>query len=364
MLRPRRVICPLPPLRRLAGASVLVFALAIPSRVLAAPGLDGTRNLSMGGSGRASTTGTNAMIANPANMGFTRQFLIDPVYQVQFDNNTHGVGLMAMDSLLNPRVAVGLGYLATLGTPRVTFKNTRGGDHELTLLHMAHEVGLPISVNAVLGWLAFAVKPKFLQTSLRFPDGQDKYHDAKPSRVAFGLDLAMSVSLKQYVNLAVVGQNLVGPAPPVQNPTLEPYVVDPATLDRRQISWLSDFPRTVAHGLSIFPLRDAGFSFNFDGLYDFTSFRWQDKYTRMVFSGGGEYTIKGIVPLRLGGYWDSRGRGKQDDRGFIAFGVGFQRDAPRGGIGFDLGVGFSRQVTGPDPETRLAVNLGLRINPQ
>jgi len=348
---------------RVAALLVVFGALAIPSRSHAAPGLDGTRNLGMGGATRASATGSGAMLTNPANMGFTRQFLIDPVYQAQLENNTHGVGIQAMDSLLNPRVAVGLGYVATLGLPNVTFKDDRGGSHQLELFHMAHEVGLPIAINAVPGWLAFGVRPKFLQSSLRFVDAMGDPHDAKKERYAFGLDLALTISIRQYVNVSVVGQNLVGPAPPATALKLDPFVVAPDSLDRTKVSLLSDFPRTVAHGLAIFPTRNNGFSLNFDGMYDFTSFRHQDKYTRMTFAGGAEYTIKNLVPLRFGGYWDSRGRGKQDDRGFIACGIGFVRDAPKRGIGFDLGFGFSRQVTGPNPETRLAVNLGIRINP-
>ena len=58
-------------------------------------------------------------------MGFTRQFLIDPMYQVHLESNTHGVGVLAMDSLLNSRAAVGLGYVATLGGPKVTFTDDR-----------------------------------------------------------------------------------------------------------------------------------------------------------------------------------------------------------------------------------------------
>lgn len=368
MPAPRRALRSSPALfGRRAGVSAifgLLTALAIPSQVLAAPGLDGTRNLGMGGATRASATGSGAMLANPANMGFTRQFLIDPVYQASIENNTHGVGIQAMDSLMNPRFAVGLGYVATLGLPNVTFQDERGGDHKLELFHMAHEVGLPIALNAVPGWLAFGVRPKFLQTSLRFVDADGAARDVKKNRLAFGLDFAMTVSLKQYVNVSLVGQNLVGPAPPARDLKLDPYAVNFDTLDRKHVSLLSDFPRTLAHGVAIFPTRNNGFSLNFDGMYDFTSFWAQEKYTRMVFAGGAEYTIKNTVPLRLGGYWDSRGRGKEDDRGFLACGLGFVRDAQKGGIGFDLGVGFSRQITGPNPETRLAVNLGIRINPQ
>lgn len=366
----RRDLCPSKPLRRRRAASwrsaVLLGAAlssAISSRALAAPGLDGTRNLGMGGATRASATGTNAMLVSPGNMGFTRQFLIDPVYQVQVENNTHGAGILAMDSLLNPRVAVGLGYIATFGGPRIAFTDETGTARELGMFHQGHEVGLALAINAVPGWLAFGVRPKFQYTSLRFLDPDNKKQDAITARSAFGLDLSMSISLARWVNIAVVGQNLAGPSPPVITPDLTPYMVAEGSLDRSRLSQLSDFPRTVAHGFALFPTRNPGFSFNFDGLYDFTSFVHQDKFVRMVFAGGAEYTIKNVVPLRFGGYWDSRGRGKTDDRGFIAFGLGFQRDAPKGGIGFDLGMGFSRQVTGPYPETRLGINLGLRINP-
>lgn len=361
----RRSVRPFGPPPRCGAVIALVLALATSSRAWAAPGLDGTRNLGMGGATRASATGSSAMIANPANMGLTRQFLIDPVYQAHLESNTHGAGILAMDSLLNPRFAVGLGYIGTFGGPRVTFQDDRDVTREVNFLHQGHEVGLPISINAVLGWLAFAVRPKFQHTSLRFLDLERQRHDAIKSLNAFGLDLAMTISLAQYVNIAVVGQNLVGPTPPAVDLNLDPFKVQADTLDRRRVSLLSDFPRTVSHGLAIFPTRNVGFSLNFDGSYDFTSYWHQAKYTRMLFAGGAEYTIRNMVPIRIGGYWDSRGRGKEDDRGFIAFGLGFQRVAQKGGIGYDLGFGFSRQVTGPGlPETRLAVNLGLRFHPQ
>jgi hypothetical protein len=351
-------------LRRRGAAIGLVAALVISSRAEAAPGLDGTRNLGMGGATRASATGTSAMLVNPANMSFTRQFLIDPMYQVHLENNSHGVGILAMDSLLNARAAVGLGYVATLGGPKISFTDERNFERTIGLLHQAHEVGLPIAINAVMGWLSFGLRPKFIHSSHRFVGPDNKNYSLHKDLNKFGLDLAMTVSLRSYVNVSVVGQNLVGATDPIVEVNLEPYKVLDGSIDRRRLSLLSDFPRTVAHGLAVFPTRSSGFSFNFDGMYDFTSFRHQEKYTRMVFSGGAEYAIKNIVPIRIGGYWDSRGRGKEDDRGFIAFGLGFVRTPEPGGIGYDLGIGFSRQVTGPFPETRLAINLGIRLHPK
>jgi len=317
----------------------------------------------MSGASRASSRGTGAMLVNPANLGFTRQFEIAPVYQARFENNTHGVGFLAMDSLNNERIALGLGYIATVGGPKVRYQDVNGEDKSLQLLHSGHELGMPISLNAVLGWLAFGVRPKFQFTSLRFRDLEGARHDARKQQTAFGLDLAMSVSFRRWVTVSVVAQNLTGPAPPATTLNLAPLVITPDSLERGRVSPVSDYPRTLAHALAVFPTRSPGFSLNFDGLYDFTSYRADEKFTRMVFAGGAEYTIRNLVPLRLGGSWDSRGRGSADDRGYIAFGLGFTRPPSKGSVGFDLGVGFRRQIVGPNPDTVLALNLGLLLNP-
>ena len=303
------------------------------------------------------------MLVNPANMGFTRQLEIAPVYQVNIENNTHGMGLLAMDSLLNERLALGIGYIATVGRPRVGFTDTAGVDQTLTMSHTGHEVGLPIAINAVLGWLAFGVRPKFQHTALRFTDAEDKRLDARKVQNAFGLDLAMSFMVRGYASLSVIGYNLTGPTVPATELNLAPYTFDPATLDRRRVSPVADYPRSLAHGLAVFPTRRPDFSINFDGYYDFTSYKADKSFTRMLFAGGAEYSIAQMVPLRLGGYWDSRGRGKEDDRGYISAGVGYVRAPPKGAVGIDLGVGFSRQITGPSRETVLSVSLGLLLNP-
>ncbi len=320
--------------------------------------------MGMGGASRASTSGAEAMLLNPANMGFTRQFEIQPAYQVNIESNTHGAGLMAMDSLLNERVALGLGYIATIGGPKVGFDDGLGGERQtVQISHIGHEVGLPLAINAVLGWLAFGVRPKLQQSSMRFLDADNERRDARKTQLKFGLDLALSFSARQYVTIAVVGQNIAGPTVPATELNLAPYVYAPMSLDRARVSPVSDYPRMLSHALAVFPTKKPGFSINFDGTYDFTSYRHDNKYTRMLFAGGVEYSVRDIVPLRLGGYWDSRGRGSGDDRGYIALGGGFFRPATKGGVGFNIGLGFSRQITGPSPETLLSFSLGLLINP-
>ncbi len=339
-------------------------AFAIPSVAWASPGLVGARHLGMGNASRASARGTGAMLVNPANLGFTRQFEIEPVYQGLFESNTHGTGILAMDSLLNERIALGLGYITTIGAPKIRFETLPNNQvRNLTMAHGGHEASLPISFNAVLGWLAFGVRPKFQYTALRFLDDDERRRDARKTLTAFGLDLSASLSIMRLVHLSVVGYNISGPAPPATTLELSPFDVDLATLDRARMTPVSDYPRSLATALAVFPNRDPGISLNFDGLYDFTSYRHDAKFTRMVFSGGAEYTVRGMVPLRLGGYWDSRGRGSADDRGYIAMGLGFFRPAPKGSVGFNVSLGFSRQVTGPNPETLLAFGLGFLLNP-
>jgi len=321
----------------------------------------------LGGASRASARGTGAILVNPANLGFTRQFEIEPAYQANIESNTHGVGLLAMDSLLNERLALGLGYIATVGAPRVSYETEAGETQQIQLSHTGHEVSLPIAVNVALGWLAFGVRPKFQYSALRFQDIADKRHDARAEQTKFGLDLALTFSARQWVNVAVVGQNVAGQMVPATTLDLAPYSFDLTTLNRSRISPVSDYARTLSHGLAVFPTRKPTFSINFDGVYDFTSYRLgfetAEKYTRKLFAGGVEYSIRDVVPLRVGGFWDSRGRGKTDDRGYIAAGVGYFRAAAKGAVGFNLGVGFSRQITGPSPETLLAVSLGILVNP-
>lgn len=322
----------------------------------------------MGGASRASASGTAAILVNPANLGFTRQFEIEPAYQANIASNTHGAGLLAMDSLLNERLALGLGYIATIGAPRVSYEDEAGETQQIQLLHTAHEVSLPIAINVALGWLAFGVRPKFQYSALRFTDADDKRHDARAEQTKFGLDLALSFSARRWLTVSVIGQNVTGQMVPATTLDLAPYSFDLTTLNRSRVSPVSDYARTLAHGLAVFPTRMPNFSINFDGVYDFTSYRMgfkdADKYTRLLFAGGVEYSIRDMVPVRLGGFWDSRGRGKTDDRGYIALGVGYFRPAAKGSVGLNLGLGFSRQITGPSPETLLAVSLGFLLNPQ
>ena len=147
----------------------------------------------------------------------------------------------------------------------------------------------------------------------------------------------------------------------------------PAPLDLSRIDRVSDHPRTLTHSLAVFPLGDSRLSLNFDGIYDFTSY-WtsdddgdgsDDEHVRMQFAGGVEF-VAGPVPIRVGGAWDGRGPSGDDDRAYVGAGAGYVQNAGDGGVGWELGLGFSQQVSGPrEPrlDTLIGINLAIRLRP-
>lgn len=365
----------------LAAVGLFVLgAAALPARAQAHPGVEGTRNLSMGSVARASSFGTNAALINPSNMPFTQTFEIEPIYQLGVQDRRHGIGFVIMDSLNNPRISVGLGYLVMRGSPTVSFTSsepqrvpTDGSEvdntEELELVHIAHETFAAISVTVVKGWLAIGAKPKYQFSSLRYRDSMGVAHDANDRLSAFGLDASATVNFQGWAAASVVATNLIGNHPPPyddeREPDLEAAGAVDGTVDTGTLSELSDFPLTLSHGLAVFPLHHPDFSINFDGIYDLSTYRFE-KHTRLMYGGSAEFVV-GPVPLRFGTLWDGRGKGSDDDRVHVSGGIGYVKPPKLGGVGVDLGVGVRQQVTGPNlgdrRETVISLNLGLRIRP-
>lgn len=349
-----------------AAGLALAVGLALAPEAQASPAVEGTRNLSLGNVARGSSYGTNAVLLNPSNMGFSGTFAIEPLYQLQIASRTSGVGVVVMDSLNNARVSLGLGYLFMRGKPQIEFTNTETGeDEKFDLSRFGHEAFAAISVMIVKQWLAVGIKPKYQYTSLRYRDVTGAARNAADKLSAFGLDASLTANFAGIAALALVGTNLTGNSDPAftdeRDVTLTDVGADEDTIRYKSLSELSEYPLGFAWGASIFPLRKPDFSINADGYYDFSSFRFE-KTTRQVYGGSAEF-VAGPVPLRFGTTWDSRGKGKKDDRVFVSGGVGFVKPAPVGGVGVDVGFGFSQQVAGPLRDTVIGFNLGLRIHP-
>lgn len=365
---PRRMSTPGRRRATYAALAVLAFLLLWPfSSAHASPAVDGTRNLSLGSVARGSSYGTNAALINPSNMAFAPIFTVEALYQLGAQSKTHGVGFLVMDSLNNPRVALGLGYLFMRGKPGVSFVDLDTLDRRnLELSLFGHEVLGALSITAVKQWLAIGIKPKYQYVSLRYRDDEGVARNANKKLNAFGLDTSLTVNFRGWAALALSGVNLVGNHRTAYNDerdiSLTGFAVQEGTIDHGDLEDTSSYPLGFEHGLSVFPLRSQIFSINFDGMYDFTSYHFE-KYTRLRYGGSGEFVV-GPVPLRFGVLWDSRGRGRQDDRVYVAGGVAFVRPAKLGGVGVDVGFGFRQEVAGPPgKETTIGFNLGLRLHP-
>jgi hypothetical protein len=349
------------------GTVAVAAAIAYgPSEAHASPAVDGTRNLSLGNVARGSSFGTNAALLAPSNMAFQQTFAIEPMYQMQVRSRTHGLGFVIMDSLNNPRLQLGVGYLFMRGAPRVSFLDAMGDTRDLTLSRFGHEAFVAVGVTVVRNWLAVALKPKYQYTSLRYLDDVGVARNAHDRLNAFGLDASATLNFAGWAALTVVGTNLTGnhSAPFTDERSVrlrDVGMAEGAEIDHGHLSQLSDYPLGLAHGVSVFPLHHPNFSLNFDGTYDFTTYDFQN-HVRMTYGGSAEFVV-GPVPIRFGTVWDGRGRGRDDDRVYVAGGVAFVRPPPMGGVGVDVGFGFAQQVSGPLKETILGFNLGIRIHP-
>ncbi len=353
-------------------AAAAIAGLA-PTHSLAGPGSTGVRHLGMGEASRASAYGVDGAMNNPSAMGLTAQFAIIPAYQLSLPQVGHGISAYVMDSLNNPRFSLALGYEFMKAGPKVGYVDADGQDAEFELSHFGHEVGAALNVAAVRGWWWFAIKPKFQAASLRYLDEEGAAIDAMPRLRSFGMDVATTISFKGWVNVAFVASNLVGnntPAWTEDDPlTIENVEEIPDSsaeaLDLRKVRRVADYPLTLAHGLSIQPLRSAAFSLNFDGVWDLSSYRNQDK-VRTVLSGGAEFVVKNMVPLRTGVRWDGRGKGSEDDRLYVHGGVGFVKVPKVGGTGFDVSASFAQQVQSRDGsplDTSVGIQIGIRFHP-
>lgn len=366
---------------RLAGRGLAAvgFTMALwPVCAWANPGLEGTRNLSMGSSARASATGNSALLANPAGLVMSQQFSFEADYQYDLRHRTHGVGAFISDSLNNPRFGIGLGYVLNRGTPRIGYVADDGSNKQLDTLRLGHEVMGVFAVNTVKNYFSLAVKPKYQFSVHQYIDDNRDRKNLRDRQSAFGFDAAITINILNWVRIGLVGENLTGVSQVAYRPERvdEPDAILPTTatdgspLDVSELSPLADYQRSFAHSIAVYPLGKPNFSLNFDGYYDFTSY-WKgdanednkiDEHVRLTYGGSGEFIV-GPVPIRVGGYWDGRGPGADDNRGYVSAGTGFIKPAAVGGVGVDAGIGFTQQVTGDDLETYIGAHVGLRFRP-
>lgn len=328
------------------------------------------RDVALAQSARASATGSQAVFVNPAALSLSPEFTTTAQYRLDTFNRTHGLSAYVHDSLNNARFALALSYVFMKGKPEVGYIDAQGKQQNLSLSHFGHEAGLQVGVSVLPKWIYLGAALKYQYASLRYLDAQKQGQAVLPTLNTVGLDAGLVGTLGPWLRLAVVGYNLIGShqsnfstQAPVQLQNVNQLNGSYLSLDHAYP--LSDYPLTLAHGLSVLPLPGDKLSLNFDGTYDFTSYYQKpQKFVRKSYGGSIEFKL-GPVPLRMGGQWDSMGPDSKDDRVFIAGGLGFFKKASAGKTGFDVAAGVSQQIRKQAGlATVIGISLSFHMHPQ
>jgi hypothetical protein len=319
-------------MRRPVVALVLFTLLGAASTARAQSDWPGARALGMGEAMRASATGAEAPILNPAGMSLVRQYVIEAMYGFRVESLGHNLHVSVVDSI-TARLAAGLFYSFIYESPKLGFRWAGGQVNSTSLTRTGHVAGLslsyPLGDRFILG---ATVKYLHLDTTAPLPMG------TVPPQITFDtvngvtFDVGLLVRITDHFNLGVVGYNL----------------------------WdhgSRESPLSLGLGLSYAPVR--GLSINFDADINFTgyqSYRIVDASTGKVsldsrvtarLGPGLEYLIVGKVPIRGGVVYDSGLPAT-----FITLGVGYLSPA------FGIDLGYRLKVQGGLENFLM---LGLRV---
>jgi hypothetical protein len=314
--------------------SVLVIALVVaPAVAFAQQDFPGVRALGMGEAQRATGTGGEALMLNPANMSLVKQYVIEAMYGFNVENLGHDVHVSVVDSI-TARVAAGLFYDFVYGEPKVGFSWAGGLVNSERLNRTGHVAGLSLSM--ALGdhfLLGFTTKYLHIDTTAPLPKGTSPKQLTLDSVNGVTWDLGLTVRLGDKFNISAIGYNL----------------------------WQHgrEAPGELGIGLAYVPLPTL--SINFDTVVNFTGYQKRnvdpatDKVTlsnrvSARLGPGIEWTIANKVPVRAGYIYDSGLYGH-----FLTLGLGYVSPS----FGVDLGY---RVKLGGGLENLLMVGLRIFIS--
>jgi opacity protein-like surface antigen len=242
--------------------------------------MESPRSTAMGGALRALGNSLDGLYLNPANMATSRVYHLGAVAQIWTQAQRQSYGGAAVDSILNPeRIAGGIAVTTTDQDPDGMARNS---------LDMRFALAFPFSDKVFFG-----ATVKYLTL------GQDGHPSGAltPTLATGGLrkesifreisvDAGLTVKPIPELSIAAVGVNLTNP--------------DSALM-----------PLLLGGGIGF---GTADFSIEADVGADFTTY----EKTSLTFSGGAEYLIAGMVPLRAGYLYD-----QAFERQAVSFGAGF-----------------------------------------
>jgi hypothetical protein len=249
----------------------------------------GVRAMGMGEAQRASATGAEALMLNPAGMSLVKQYVIEGMYGVRIESVGHNANVSVVDSI-TARVAAGLFYSFIYESPKLSFNWAGGFQRQATLTRTGHAAGLALSIplgeHFILGATA-----KYLHISTTAPLPPNTV----PSSLTFDsvngvtFDVGIMVRLGEKFNIGLIGQNL----------------------------WdhgSRESPLSLGIGLSFVAVPTL--TINFDTLVDFTGFQSYkldaatgkvtlDQRTTARLGPGLEWLAGHKVPIRAGVVYDS-----------------------------------------------------------
>jgi hypothetical protein len=326
-------------MRQIAVAAVLCLSAAT---AYAQADLMTPRSLGMGEAARATATGADAPILNPAGMSLVKQYVIEGFYGFSVEDVGHRVHVSVVDSVTS-RVAAALFYTFVYTSPKVGFNWAGGQVPSATTTRTGHAAGLSLSLR--LGdyfMLGFTTKYLHMDTTAPLPAG------TQPSQLTFDtvngvtFDVGALVHIGDKFNITAIGYNL----------------------------WdhgSRESPLSMAIGLAYTPL--PVLTIGFDTVINFTGNqqlnvdpssgkRSYESRTTVRLGPGIQWVISNKVPVRAGYVFDSELRaGKSNPAGssYLTVGLGYQ--SPQ----FGIDLGYRGKVDG-GKDNILEIGARLFVN--
>ena len=189
--------------------SVVALALALsPSTAHAQADMVGVRSLGMGEAVRATATGAEAPMFNPAGMSLVKQYVIEGMYGFSVEDLGHHVHVSVVDSITS-RVAAALFYTFIYTEPQLTLHWAGGILNKATMTRTGHAAGLSLSM--ALGdhfMLGLTTKYLHFDTTVPLPAGTQPNQLTLDSVNGVTFDVGLTVRLGDKFNIAAVGYNL------------------------------------------------------------------------------------------------------------------------------------------------------------
>lgn len=268
---------------------VLVSLVATAQVARAQADFPGVRAMGMGEAQRATATGAEGPLLNPAGMSLVRQYVVEGMYGIKIESVGHNANVSIVDSITS-RVAAGLFYSFIYESPKLGFNWAGGRVESATLTRTGHAAGLSLSIpigdRFIIGATA---KYLHLDTTAPLPMGTVPNHLTLDSVNGVTFDVGMILRLGTKFNIGLVGYNL----------------------------WdhgSRESPLSLGVGLAYIPLPTL--SINFDTVVNFTGFQTYhfdpmtgkvnlEQRTTARLGPGIEWLAGNRIPVRIGVVYDS-----------------------------------------------------------